>query len=109
RDALLERRRERLVAAAKQRGVDFGKPGAGEAGAEPRDPFTSGLEALLLGRAEPAEAAFTACVRAVAWDGLSFALRAQARRLERKYAEAEADGARAAELSPRDAWIAFLG
>jgi tetratricopeptide (TPR) repeat protein len=112
RDALLERARDRLIAAARLRGVDFGKsaePVEGAAIQEPRDDFIQGLEALFLGRAEPAEAAFTSYLRSVAWDGLAYALRAQARRLERRYVEAEADAARADELSPKDPWVAFLG
>ena len=110
REARIERSRDRLVAAARLQGVDFGRRAEPvEIGDAPRDELIQGIDALLRGRAEPAEAAFTSHLLAVPWDGLAYALRAQARRLQRKYADAEADGARAVELSPKDAWIAFLG
>jgi tetratricopeptide (TPR) repeat protein len=110
REARIERSRDRLVAAARLQGVEFGRrPEPVDLGDDPRDELINGFDALLRGRAEPAETAFTNHLLAVPWDGLGYALRAQARRLQRKYADAEADGARAVELSPKDAWIAFLG
>ncbi len=131
RTALLERSRHRLVLYARLRGMDFGRSApvrvetAEEASLlkaatvdrdtavrggdpEPLEEFLAGFDALRRTDGAAAEAAFSRYLELVAWDGLGYALRAQARRIQRKFAEAEADGSRAVELSPQDAWVAFL-
>jgi tetratricopeptide (TPR) repeat protein/predicted Ser/Thr protein kinase len=109
REALLEQARDRRIAAGRNLGGQFGRhPGPVERTDGPRDELLTGFDALLRGDAEPAETALSTYLQAVAWDGLGYALRAQARRLQRKFADAESDGARAVELLPKDAWVAFL-
>jgi tetratricopeptide (TPR) repeat protein len=131
REALRERSRHRLVLYARLRGMDFGRFGpvraesaeealllkaaaddrdaAHRAGdPEPMEEFIAGFDALRRTDGTAAEAAFSRYLELVAWDGMGYALRAQARRAQRKYPEAEADGSRAVELSPHDPWVAFL-
>ena len=131
REALLERSRHRLLLYARLRGSEFGRFGplreetAEEAAlrkasetdrqaARADGPalalaeFLAGCEALRRTEAAEADAALSRYLKLAAWDGQAWALRAQARRAQQKYAEAEADGTRGVELSPQDPWVAFL-
>ncbi|HEV3028113.1 MAG TPA: tetratricopeptide repeat protein, partial [Planctomycetota bacterium] len=131
REALQERSRHRLVLYAHLRGMNFGRSGpvpaetAEEAsllkaaaddretarrsgGLGPLEDFLLGFDALRRSEGGPAEAAFSRYLESVAWDGMGYALRSQARRSQHKYPEAEADGSRAVELAPEDPWVVFL-
>ena len=108
REALLEQQRDRRIASGRTLGGQFGRRPV-EIAEAPGDQVLAAFDHLLRGQAETAESILTLYLRAVAWDGLGYALRAQARRLQRKFAEAESDSARAVELLPKDGWVAFLG
>ena len=125
-EAVLEECRERLDLYGMLRGADLGQAraespeevelhraallyaGAVRKTSSPLADYLAGFEALRARDAAGAEAAFTRYLSKVAWDGRAYILRARARSFREQYAQAESDASHAAELSPKDAGVAFL-